>query len=176
MMGTKSTTTMARDRSGQRGEVKVMPKQKVIEEMPQAARILVWAGLLALYPAPSRADSWAPAPPLSSPRQGLAATTGINGWIYGLGGYDGNFHGFLSQVELYDPPKRSWFFLAAMPTERAHLAAAAGPDGTIYPPRGVNQAGYLHTAAAHDPGFCTPGPLPPPPPPPPAPRAATRPP
>src|SRR5260370_13191035 len=153
MMGTKSTTTMARDRSGQRGEVKVMPTQKLIQQMPQAARILVWAGLLALYPAPSRADSWAPAPPLSSPRQGLAATTGINGWIYGLGGYDGNFHGFLSQVELYDPPQRSWFFLAAMPTERAHLAAAAGPHRPIYPRGGVNRTGHLNTAGALRPRF-----------------------
>src|SRR6266849_1415329 len=87
MTATKWTTTVARHRSGPRGEVKVMHTQNLVQRSVSAIPILVWAGLLALYPAPSWGQDWRPAPPMPTARYSLAAAASPDGQtIYALGG------------------------------------------------------------------------------------------
>ena len=71
----KSATTIARELPGRR------------REKTTHARILVWAGLLAFYPAPSWGQNWTPAPAMPTARYSLAAAASPDGkTIYALGG------------------------------------------------------------------------------------------
>ncbi len=79
--------------------------------LPTAARALLCAGLLALYVAPSWADSWVTAPRMPTARGGLAAATSTDGSkIYALGGT--GVLGVLNTVEVYDAPARNWRAIA----------------------------------------------------------------
>ena len=83
----------------------------------------------------------------------FAAVTGRDGRIYAMGGR--NIANFPSRVEAYveayDPGTDTWTTVAPMATARASLAAAVGPDGTIYAFGGDNHTStHLDTAEAYD--------------------------
>jgi hypothetical protein len=68
-----------------------------------------------------------------SHRYQAAAATGPNGLVYVVGGNDGTTGTASGAIEAYDPVMNKWTTgLRAMPTPRAMLAAATGPDGLIY--------------------------------------------
>jgi hypothetical protein len=77
---------------------------------------------------------------MPTPRSGLAAATGTNGFIYAIGG--GIVHGWYGQMgpppvtyatnEAFDPATNSWATMAPLLTSRAMLAAVRGADGRIY--------------------------------------------
>jgi hypothetical protein len=73
---------------------------------------------------------WTPRAPMPTPRLDAAATTGLDGKIYVLGGLGGGVK--LDRAEAYDPATNLWATLPPMPTARAWLGAATGPDGLIY--------------------------------------------
>jgi hypothetical protein len=83
MTRTRSTTTIARARSVPHAEKKVKHARQLTQQLYGPVRVLVWAGLLALYTAPCRADNWSSAPPMPTARKTLAAATGPDGTIYG---------------------------------------------------------------------------------------------
>lgn len=89
---------------------------------------------------------------LPTPRSGLAAATGPDGYIYVIGGLsqDGKP---LAVVEAYHPATDTWNQPAvppAMPTARGTLAAVTGPDGRIYALGGSSGAGSLSTVEVYD--------------------------
>ena len=49
--------------------------------------------------------AWAPLPPLSKSRRGLAAAV-VGGRLYVVGGWDGD--GYLAAVEVFDPAAGRW--------------------------------------------------------------------
>jgi N-acetylneuraminic acid mutarotase len=68
---------------------------------------------------------------LPSTRTGMAATTGIDGTIYCIGGTTPS--GALSnEVDAFNPTTRTWSVLPSLPTARTGLSAVTGKDGTIY--------------------------------------------
>ena len=73
-----------------------------------------------------------------------------------MGGID-LIHDVLSSVEAHNPVDDTWSYVASMPTPRTGLAAAVGPDGTIYALGGDNNSStFLDTMEAFDPssGSC----------------------
>jgi N-acetylneuraminic acid mutarotase len=95
-------------------------------------------------------NSWATVAPMPTARLQLAAATGPDGRIYAIGGVNGgNGSPSLNTVEVYTPSTNSWATVASMPTARAGLAAATGPDGRIY---AVGDTGSGNTAEAYTPG------------------------
>src|SRR5690349_18307638 len=72
---------------------------------------------------------WSTVAAMPTARWGLAATTGTDGRIYAIGGYN---NGFLSTVEAYDPGTNTWTTRASMRIARYGQGAATGPDGRIY--------------------------------------------
>jgi hypothetical protein len=99
------------------------------------------------------AGTWSPAPPMLTPRMGLAAVTGPDGLIYAIGGSGGGSLS-LATVEAYDPDKEAWNPKASLQTERSFLAAVTGPDGKIYAIGGLNflpRGGALATVEVYDP-------------------------
>lgn len=110
-------------------------------------------------------NTWSTLAPMPTPRFGLAAASGPDGRIYAVGGR--NPSTVFNTVEAYDPATNTWACsagdtspgcssttLAPMPTARAFLAAAAGPDGRIYAIGGDN-ASSLDTVEAYDPATNT---------------------
>jgi hypothetical protein len=57
-------------------------------------------------------------------------STGSDGLIYAIGGFDGN--GAVATVDAYDPASDKWIAKAPLHTARAWLAAVAAPGGLIY--------------------------------------------
>jgi N-acetylneuraminic acid mutarotase len=86
-----------------------------------------------------RTKTWrTPAPPFY-PAYYSAATTGLDGRIYLLGG------AVTSDLQIYDPRTNMWTVGASMPVARGALAAVAGSDGYIYAIGGTaqNLNGYV---------------------------------
>ncbi len=92
------------------------------------------------------ANTWSfPAPPMPTPRFGLAAVS-LNGKIYAIGGSSNGVNG-LSVVEVYDPVANTWSTAAApMPTASFGLAADA-VNGKIYAMGGLGNGGISGGAA-----------------------------
>jgi N-acetylneuraminic acid mutarotase len=193
-----------------------MHTQNLVQRSVSAIPILVWAGLLALYPAPSWGQDWTMAPPMPTERYslaaaaspdgqtiytlggarnigfrtisdvaeaydtktgtwsslpemsfqrfGLAAATDSAGRVYAIGG-EVYFGGRLfPEVEFYDPMKGAWTTelddgtpVAPLPTRRVFLAAATGPDGTIYALGGISEpvTDVFKTVEAYNPSTNT---------------------
>src|SRR5437879_2232123 len=115
-----------------------MHTMKLMQQTRQATP-LFWAAILAFYPAPSRADDWASAPPMPTPRFSLAATASPDGQtIYALGGARaiGFSRGF-DVVEAYDTSTQTWSSLQEMLFQRFGLAAATASAGRVYPVGGA---------------------------------------
>jgi N-acetylneuraminic acid mutarotase len=89
----------------------------------------------------------APAP---SGRWDAAATAGLDGRIYVVGG-DDYTNPYLRTLEAYDPASNSWSTLASMPTGRSYLAAATGYDGKIYVMGGQSSVGLSAALEVYDP-------------------------
>ncbi len=80
-------------------------------------------------------DSWVSVASLPAPRAGMAVATGADGTIYAIGGWSGRIgigSTYHNTVFAYTPATDSWRSVADLPDFRRDLAAAAGPDGTIY--------------------------------------------
>ena len=84
-------------------------------------------------------DTWTTMAPMPTGRVALAATTGLDGRIYAIGGY--NLTGRLSTVEVYTPSTDSWSTAASLPRLSAFGAATTGADGRIYYLGGQNGDG-----------------------------------
>ena len=85
-------------------------------------------------------DSWTSATPLSSARTEVAATTGIDGKIYAIGGnLDGGQTGFrtVTTLEVYDPVSDTWTIQTPMSVNRSFLFAATATNGKIYAMGGI---------------------------------------
>ncbi|MFE7548640.1 Kelch repeat-containing protein [Streptomyces gardneri] len=105
-------------------------------------------------------NAWSTVSPLRTARRNLAAAAapcppGQGGTcIYVVGGTD---NGFLNTAEVYSPANNSWSTVAAMPTRRMSLGAAAaacppGQSGTcVYAVGGLNSAGFSSTVESYNP-------------------------
>jgi N-acetylneuraminic acid mutarotase len=100
---------------------------------------------------------WSTLPVLPTARYGLAATAGLNGWIYVIGGCSSAVRGVaLRTVEAYDPVKNTWHRRGSMQTRRCLLSAATGSDGLIYAWGGGTSHGDEWTSAeVYDPATNT---------------------
>ncbi len=129
-----------------------MNRRKPIHQMRRALPALVWFGLVVLYGSPARADNgtsgWSTAAPLQVGREGIAATTGLDGKIYVLGGLQDGVAQSTAEVHAFD----QWSTIAPMPTARWGLAAVTGPDGRSYAISGLQDgSGEVPTVEAYDP-------------------------
>ena len=77
-------------------------------------------------------NSWASVASMPRARVEPAATVGINGLIYVMGGYINGTEGAISEVDAYNPATNSWTVEPSLPAARGGLAAVTGPDGLIY--------------------------------------------
>ena len=77
-------------------------------------------------------NSWASVASMPTARVEPAATVGINGLIYVMGGYINGSEGAISEVDAYNPATNSWTVMPSLPAARGGLAAVTGPDGLIY--------------------------------------------
>jgi hypothetical protein len=78
--------------------------------------------------------TWSTIIGLPTPRTGLAAATAKDGTIYAIGGeaFNGT-NGYTSyEVDAFNPISKTWSTVPSLPAARQALAAATGPDGTIY--------------------------------------------
>ena len=78
-------------------------------------------------------NTWTVIASLPTPDHGLAATTDFSGITYAISGADvaGSAH-IRSEVDAYSTTTDTWTPVADIPTARSNLAAATGPDGSIY--------------------------------------------
>jgi N-acetylneuraminic acid mutarotase len=73
-------------------------------------------------------NTWQTVAPLPVPIEFGAAATGADGRVYVTGGYNpafGNPHGYLAEVQVYDPALDTWVTGPALRTARASLATVA---------------------------------------------------
>jgi N-acetylneuraminic acid mutarotase len=91
-------------------------------------------------------NAWTTETPMPTARGLLAAAAGAH--IYAIGGNIGSPIAFnsvvLNVVEQYNPPTNTWVTLAAMPTARAALGAAAF-NGNVYAAGGFANKVFLTT-------------------------------
>jgi len=111
---------------------------------------------LEIYDAAS--DAWSSGKGLTTARDSVAATTGNDGRIYAIGGFDGSRT--LSSVEAYDVSNNTWASVAAMSMARTDLAAVTAPDGRIYAIGGQDGSTVYSSVEIYDPSTesWTPGP------------------
>ncbi|WP_435017986.1 kelch repeat-containing protein [Tundrisphaera sp. TA3] len=91
-----------------------------------------------------------------------AATTGLDGKIYVMGG-DNSSTNYVKSAYVYDPAADAWTPIADMPTGRDYLSAATGPDGRIYAIGGYDGDNYSDAMEVFDPAtgaWSTAAPLP----------------
>ena len=65
-------------------------------------------------------------------RDWLAATTGLDGRVYAIGGYSPDCDCFTNTAEVYSPATDRWQFIAPLPVPRLMASATTGADGRIY--------------------------------------------
>ncbi|XP_077290676.1 kelch-like protein 4 [Arctopsyche grandis] len=85
-------------------------------------------------------------PPLQTARWGTIAAT-LNGKVYAMGGWDGSNYSEI--VERWDPAKRTWEYVAAMPYKRM-LSSAAVLNDTLYVVGGRDEFAALDTAVSYN--------------------------
>ena len=96
-------------------------------------------------------NSWSIVAPMPTARAYLAASLGLDGRIYAIGGYDG-VSNTVNTVEAYNSKTNSWSTVAPMPTARYGLAASLGRDGRIYAIGGADSNdNLLNTVEAYTP-------------------------
>jgi Kelch motif len=76
--------------------------------------------------------TWSAIAPMHVRRDWLAATAGLDGTVYAIGGWDADCGCAVSSVEAYDPSANTWAFVAKMPDRRVMAAATTGLDGRVY--------------------------------------------
>jgi N-acetylneuraminic acid mutarotase len=79
----------------------------------------------------SMSSGWVYVDSMTYLRDKLAATTGLDGTIYAMGGMPNPSYS-TDAFEAYDPETDTWSTKSPMPIPRNTLAAATGPDGKIY--------------------------------------------
>jgi len=79
----------------------------------------------------SMSSGWVYVASMTYPRDKLAATTGLGGIIYAMGGMPSPYYSS-DALEAYDPDTNTWSVKSPMPIPRNSLAAATGADGKIY--------------------------------------------
>jgi hypothetical protein len=106
---------------------------------------------IAISPGNAQSDTWTTVAPLPTARGGLAASTGPDGKIYALGGFDGSGQP-VNAVERYDLTQGTWTQAANLPTARHSLGAALGADGRIYALGGFDGSGQpVNAVECYDP-------------------------
>ena len=96
-------------------------------------------------------DAWTVAPAaLPAARAALAATTGLDGRIYAIGGVEPGGD-TVSTVDTYTPSTATWTPIAALPVPLSNLAATTGPDGRIYAIGGIGPHGEQSTLYVYSP-------------------------
>jgi hypothetical protein len=99
-------------------------------------------------------NSWTSGAPLSDARSGVAASTGLDGRIYAIGGISSGT--LTGAVEVYNATVGSWSDLPSLPTPRQLLGAATGADGRSYAIGGADaQGNSLATVEIYDPATST---------------------
>jgi hypothetical protein len=97
---------------------------------------------------------------MPTPRWGLAATVGLDGRIYVMGGSSGILTNCLNMptpcvgttvVEAYDPVGNAWSTVASLQTARYFFGATTGPDGRMYAIGGANQGLIQSSMDVYDP-------------------------
>ena len=89
-------------------------------------------------------NSWTQVAWLPKGRSGLAASTGIDGGVYAIGGYteDGPIYS-MNDVDIYNPTSNTWTPVASLPPSRENggrdLGATTGINGTVYVIGGWNR-------------------------------------
>lgn len=76
--------------------------------------------------------SWTTLAPMNMARDWLAATTGLDGKVYAIGGFSPDCGCVTRTVEVYSPASDSWRFIAPLPVPRLMAAATTGADGRVY--------------------------------------------
>lgn len=77
-------------------------------------------------------DSWTTLAPMHMARAWHAATTGLDGQVYAIGGISPDCDCVTNSAEVYSPATDSWRFIAPLPVPRMMAAATTGTDGRIY--------------------------------------------
>jgi N-acetylneuraminic acid mutarotase len=77
-------------------------------------------------------NTWTAVRSMNERRDFLAATAGVDGRVYAIGGYSATCGCITDTVEVYDPATDRWRYTAPMPASRWAPSAAAGADGRIY--------------------------------------------
>lgn len=101
-------------------------------------------------------DSWETLAPMHMARDWLASTTGLDGRVYAIGGFNPDCDCVTKTAEVYSPVTDSWQFIAPLPVPRLMAAATTGADGRIYLLGGgsvLNEG--LRTAFVYSPGTNT---------------------
>jgi N-acetylneuraminic acid mutarotase len=80
-------------------------------------------------------DTWESLASMPSNRVNAAVTTGLDGLIYVMGGFNGNQ---TTVVEVFDPESNRWSTRAPLLVAAGGPGGATGPDGTIYVIGGAN--------------------------------------
>jgi N-acetylneuraminic acid mutarotase/tRNA A-37 threonylcarbamoyl transferase component Bud32 len=91
-----------------------------------------------------KATTWSGGPPMSTTREGAAASV-LNDKLYVIGGTTGNATNVLSSVEIYDPLAHEWKAGPPLPFARTGLGAAQ-VGGVIYAAGGKDAQGRYSSA------------------------------
>ncbi len=94
-------------------------------------------------------NNWGQVSDLPGGREVLAATTGKDGTIYAIGGFDGT--SISGEVDAYNPTTNTWTVEASLPNARYSLGATTGLDGTIYAIGGYAAGGPSAEVDAYNP-------------------------
>jgi N-acetylneuraminic acid mutarotase len=108
-------------------------------------------------------DAWQTVAPMSIPRAFSAATTGLDGRIYVVGGAMNDSFNESNTAEVYDAISNTWTTVATLPTPIWGLAAAAATDGRVFALGGEvagpgNLAQEIATVEAYTPDIVAPTP------------------
>ena len=101
----------------------------------------------------SISSGWVYVASMTYKRDKLAATTGLDGTIYAMGGMPSPYYS-TDAFEAYDAETDTWSVKSPMPIVRHALAAAAGPDGKIYAIGGFT-TGLTNRVDVYDPATNT---------------------
>jgi N-acetylneuraminic acid mutarotase len=128
--------------------------------MSHSFRLLFLVAAIAVLspvPAALAQGSWTTGAPMPVSRFDAPSVAGADGRIYAIGGfYTDNPYRPLNHVDAYDPTTDAWVAVSPLPTPRAGVATALGPNGLIYAFGGTDGSfNPLNAVEAYDPATGT---------------------
>ncbi|EAS03065.2 kelch motif protein (macronuclear) [Tetrahymena thermophila SB210] len=90
-----------------------------------------------------------PYPKMLEKRDELAVTQGLDGKIYAIGGFGGEYNTCLNSAERYNPIYQRWEKIAPLNIPRRALSAVTLPDG-IYAIGGFDGNNYINSVEKYD--------------------------